>query len=268
VDIINKIPVARFRDVDDLLAFISIYDDEKRTSAYLRLLRENRELVRGKVCVEAGCGLGVFSAEMARLGARKVYAVEQNTILVELVKIRLSKYPNIDVIHSAIEDFVPPEKVDFLLHEFYGQMLFDESLHKLASLKCKPEIVMPDSGTLYCGVLDSTDYLDKFVTKDVLASLGGVLVSGLFAETGNEFQFPAITWHASEPSPPGHIADIRDRRGDLLAFGLQVNHRGRPICRAGECDNWSLVWTPRTGDRFEISFTPDEIGEEVTFRWI
>lgn len=268
MDIINNLSEVQFRQVDDLLAFISIYDDEKRTTAYLKLLHDNRDLIRNKVCVEAGCGLGIFSAEMARLGARKVYAVEQNAILVEMAKNKLSKHPNVEVIPSAIEDFLPPDKVDFLLHELYGQMLYDESLDSLASLKFSPEIVIPDGGVLYCGALEAENYLDKIITKDVIESLDGVLVSGLFAETGNEFQFPAITWHFNEPFPPNHIVDIRDRKGDLLAFGLQIIHRGKPVCRAGDCDNWSLVWTPRTGDRFEIGFTPEVVGEEVAFRWI
>jgi len=69
MDIVNKLPEERFADVDDLLAFVSIYDDEERTRSYVSMLRRHRELIEDKVVVEAGCGLGLFSAEMARLGA-------------------------------------------------------------------------------------------------------------------------------------------------------------------------------------------------------
>jgi len=70
VDILNRLPEDRYNEVDDLLTFVSIYDDDERTRAYEAMLRRHRDLIEGKVVVEAGCGLGIFSAAMARLGAR------------------------------------------------------------------------------------------------------------------------------------------------------------------------------------------------------
>jgi len=85
MDILNRVSPQRFRAVGDLLAFISIYEGTKRTRAFRSLLRANAKIIRGSVCVEAGWGLGIFSIEMARLGARKVYAVEQNPLLTGVV---------------------------------------------------------------------------------------------------------------------------------------------------------------------------------------
>jgi hypothetical protein len=93
MDIMNHLPRRRFREIDDLLAFISIYDDTRRTRALRALLRRHRQEIQGAVCVEGGAGLGLFAIEMARLGARRVFAVEQNPLLAKLAKALLAKFP-------------------------------------------------------------------------------------------------------------------------------------------------------------------------------
>ncbi|MCA9742437.1 MAG: class I SAM-dependent methyltransferase [Deferribacteres bacterium] len=268
MDIVNRLSESRFREVDDLLAFISIYDDETRIEAYLRLLHANRALIEQKVCVEAGCGLGLFAAEMAKLGAKKVYAVEQNQLLANIAEQRLQAFANVEVVRCPIEGFRPAEPIDLLVHEFFGQMLHDESLHALDHLAFAPGTIMPDSGALFCGVMDATSYLDTYLNRELLSNLDGVLIAGLFEETGDEFHFPAVEWSVQQRFRASHRVDISDRSGDLLAFGLEIRHRGQMICRAGECDNWALVWTPRTADRFELTFVPENVGEEVSFRWL
>ncbi len=268
MDVMNRLDEAKFRQVDDLLAFISIYDDQARTQAYLELLQAHADRICGAVCVEAGCGMGLFSAEMARLGAKKVYAVEQNPLMAAVARERLQSWPQVEVVEMPIQAFQPDEPVDVLLHEFYGQFLFDEDLAALAELRFTPGLVLPDGGALYCSVLDSQAYLDETVTAAALQMLEGVLVSGLFAETGEEFERPAIVWQHGTPFSLKHQIDLRGREGDLLAFALEVRHAGTPICRAGECDNWALVWTPRCGDLCEITYIPDAGGHEIEFAWI
>lgn len=132
-------------------------------------------------------------------------------------------------------------------------MLHDESLHALDHLAFAPGTIMPDSGALFCGVMDATSYLDTYLNRELLSNLDGVLIAGLFEETGDEFHFPAVEWSVQQRFRASHRVDISDRSGDLLAFGLEIRHRGQMICRAGECDNWALVWTPRTADRFELT---------------
>lgn len=267
MDIMNALSELRFREVDDVLAFISIYDDRKRIAAYRRLLRRHRSQIRGSVCVEAGCGLGIFAGELARLGARIVYAVEQNAALARLARQQLAEFANVQVVEAPIEEFTPPEPVDVLVHEFYGQLLFDEDLHALAKLQFKPKLVLPDGGDLLCALVDADDYLDAYVTHAVLAELQGVLVSGLFAENGDRLQLPVVQWRFGEPIPKRREVRLTGE-GDLLMLGVRVLHQGDEICRAGSCDNWALVWTPRAGDRFELGFDHRRIGEEVTFRWM
>ena len=119
MDILNRLSPRRFREVDDLLAFISIYDDTQRTRAFRRLLRAQQKHIHGAVCVEGGCGLGVLSIEMAQLGARQVYAIEQNPLLAKLARERVAQLPKnlaqrIEVIETPLQNFRPPQMIDVL----------------------------------------------------------------------------------------------------------------------------------------------------------
>jgi hypothetical protein len=271
MDILNQLAPRRFRDVDDLLAFISIYDDRRRTSAYRRLLARHRRRITGAVCVEAGAGLALFSATMARMGARRVYAVEQNPLLARLARERMASLPRplrskIQVVHESIERFRPPERVDLLLHELYGQLLYDEDLDALSRLRFRPDRVMPDGGELRGGLVQASDYTDANVTPEVVRRLEGALVSGLFEEKRTELSFPVLRWsHAG--GLRSLSLSLKGRPGDLLVFGLAVTDRGRTVCEAGRCDNWSYVWTPRAGDRFDLRFRRGEEFMHVLFRW-
>lgn len=274
MDILNHLPPHRFREADDLLAFISIYDDTARTRAFRRLLRAQQKHIRGAVCVEGGCGLAVLAIEMAKLGARQIYAIEQNPVLAKLARERIAQLPSklaqrIEVIETPLQKFRPPQKIDVLVHEFYGQMLYDEDLWVLENLKFQPQLVLPDGGELLAGVVSSQRYTDAVVTADLLKTLDGVLVSGLFEEKWRELQFPVLRWKFGKG-----LAQIKstvaNKSGDLLCFGLAVTHRGGRICEAGRCSNWSYVWTPRCGDRFVFEFRPvtEHTGRDCHFRWI
>jgi SAM-dependent methyltransferase len=274
VDILNKVSPKRFYEIDSFLAFLSIYEDKEREKAYLRLLRANRGSILGAVCVEAGSGLGLMSAEMARLGAKKVYAVEVNPELYELSRARLAKFPNVEVVKADIRDFKPKERVDVLAHEFYGQLLYDEDLYALADLKFKPRLVLPDSGALMCGVASLDDWDDELIDDTVLRRLDSVIVSGLFDEEGVKPGIEVLRWSAAEGIQAGRIVDLSGKAGNLLYFGIEVRQAGKLVCRSGVCDNWSFGWTWRKADQFSFGFT--EAGgtpsspraPEALFRWL
>lgn len=272
MDILNRLPSRRFREVDDLLAFISIYDDRRRTQAYRTLLTQQRSKIRNAVCVEGGCGLALFSIEMAKLGAKRVYAVEHNPLLADLARSRIDALPRhlsrrIEVIVEPLQTFRPPQSVDVLLHEFYGQLLYDEDLWVLHRLRFMPGHILPDGGELRCGVLDAASRRDRVITPDTLAGMRGVLVSGLFEERFDELRMPVLTWNMR-----GGLKQVRRSikglRGDLVCFGLAVTHNGKIVCEAGRCPNWSYVWTPRVGDEFVFSFRRNGPTMDCLFRWL
>lgn len=274
MDILNKVSARRFYDIDSFLAFLSIYEDKARERAYLRLLRANRESIRGAVCVEAGSGLGVMSAEMARLGAKKVYAVEVNPELFQLSRQRLARYPNVEVVRSDIRDFAPAEKIDVLVHEFFGQLLYDEDLYALGRLRFKPRLVLPDSGALLCGTARVEDWDDDVIDAKVIERLDSVIVSGLFDEEGVKPKLEVLRWSAKGGIEGERRVSLDGRKGDLLYFGIEVRHRGKTVCRSGVCDNWSFGWTWRKGDAFSFGFSPaggskaSPRAPEALFRWL
>jgi SAM-dependent methyltransferase len=267
MDIMNHLGPGRFADVDDLLAFISIYDDERRTRAYRRMIHSESRSIKNGICVDAGCGLGLFSLEMAKLGAPRVYAVEANRSLYELARARLQHFPNVTVIHEDIAQFKPRERIDVLVHEFFGQLLYDEDLLNLRRLRFKPRLFLPDRALLMAGVCSAKRFVDKNVTHEVLQRLKGVLVSGLFEDRALSFTIPVLSW------TPRHyvthaVCDLHALPGNLLYLGLQVFHRDTMICESGRCENWSAVWTPRNGDRFRLDFKPAGRGMDVSFMWL
>ena len=265
MDIMNELPDKKYYEIDDLLAFISIYDDEERTRSFLKLLQDHRGLIRDAVCVEAGCGFGLLSEQMAKLGAKKVYAVETNPRLCAIARERLSAYPNITVVEKDIRDFQPEQPVDVLVHELFGQLLYDEDIMALEQLLFKPQHVLPNRAVLKGGCINSDDF-DDVIDDKVLQHLDGVLVSGLYDDEDVDLQFPVIEWQYGKPHTQATV-DLSGRKGDLLFFGLEIMHDEKFICRAGECDNWSYVWTPRTADEFYLSFLPADRGMAVSFEW-
>jgi len=271
MDIANLLPPSRFREADDLLAFISIYDDDRRTKAFTRLIRSHARHIRGSVCAEGGAGLGIFAVEMALLGAKKVYAVEQNRLLATLARLRLQRLPKdiarrIEIVQLPLQRFEPPGPINVLVHEFYGQLLYDEDLWTLDHLRFHPDLVLPDGGELRAGIVTSRTYRDSVITTDVLRKLGGVLVTGLFEERCNELQTPVLRWKFGES-----LCDVPHsfarKKGDLLCLGLVVRHGEKDVCAAGRCPNWSYAWTPRLGNTVSLKFRRAGAGMECFFRW-
>jgi hypothetical protein len=104
-------------------------------------------------------------------------------------------------------------------------------------------------------------------TRDLLESLDGVLVAGLFEETKRELQFAALRWQFGRGlvEVANHLGG---RKGDLLCFGVAITHQGKRLCEAGRCPNWSYVWTPRMGDRFIFEFRQNGNVIDCHFRWV
>ncbi len=268
MDIINVLPEEKFNNIDDLLTFISIYDDKNRTRAFLQLLENHKNEIKDKVCLEIGTGLGILSEKAARLGAHKVYAIERNPYLFQLARQRLKKYPNVQLLNIDITEFQPKEEIDIVIQELFGQLLYDEDIYVLENLKFKPKLILPTEAKLKVGATYVAEFEDEVVNQSMIKFLNGVLVSGLFDEEGLELQKEVIDYKFNSPLKRQAIIDISDLKGDLIYFGLEIYDKGKRICQAGVCDNWSFIWTYRAGNKFELKFEPTSRGSEVFFRWI
>lgn len=104
--------------------------DAPRTLSYRDAMLLNKDLFQDKVVLDVGTGTGILSLFAAKAGASKVYAVEAST-LAPLTKKNIEKngYSDvITVINDRMENIELPEKVDMIISEWMGIMLFHENM--------------------------------------------------------------------------------------------------------------------------------------------
>ena len=110
----------------------SMLSDFHRTSTYKSSILLNASHFRGSTVVDVGCGTGVLSVFMHKLGgARKVYAIDNSDISIVASRIMEANgitSNDVAVINSPAEEVVIPEKVDFVVSEWMGYGLMFESM--------------------------------------------------------------------------------------------------------------------------------------------
>ncbi len=269
MEIINEINQKKRIYVDDFLSFIPIYEDKKRERVLKRLLLKNKEFIENKVCVEAGAGKGIFSKYMVFLGAKKVYAIEESFYLFKILKENVKYEKKIIPINKKIEDFLPDEEIDLLFQEFYGSLLFDESLLALEKIKFKPKRVIPDGGALWGMILKEKEIIkkDKIYERNWKEILKNVLVTDLFPFIKFTPHFKIIEWKYGEFFKKSFEFEIK-RKGDFLVFSSEIKDRGKSILKTWEAKTWSLIFTPISGKKFLLQFKYKDAYTEVKFKWI
>lgn len=60
--------------------------DSVRTNAYRDFIYNNKNLFKGKVVLDVGCGTGILSMMCAKAGAKKVFAVDNSKIVEKAVR--------------------------------------------------------------------------------------------------------------------------------------------------------------------------------------
>ncbi|RWS31918.1 Histone-arginine methyltransferase CARMER-like protein [Leptotrombidium deliense] len=108
----------------------NMMQDFIRTSTYQRAILANADDFANKVVLDVGAGSGILSFFAVQAGARKVYAVEASSMAKHAEQLVFSnKSQNkITVIPGKIEEIVVPEKVDVIISEPMGYMLFNERM--------------------------------------------------------------------------------------------------------------------------------------------
>jgi len=108
----------------------NMMQDYIRTSTYQSAILQNSNEFKGKVVLDVGAGTGILSYFAIQAGARKVYAVEASNMAQyakELAKCNKS-CDSVEVISGKIEEITLPEKVDIIVSEPMGYMLFNERM--------------------------------------------------------------------------------------------------------------------------------------------
>ena len=108
----------------------NMMQDYIRTSTYQRAILANMEDFKDKVVLDVGAGSGILSFFAAQAGARKVYAVEASSMAKHAETLVYNNKLNdrIQVIAGKIEEISLPEKVDMIISEPMGYMLFNERM--------------------------------------------------------------------------------------------------------------------------------------------
>ena len=158
------------------------------------------------------------------------------------------------------------EDVDILVHDFFGQLLYDESLYDLDNINFIPKKVLPDRGELWCGTVRNEKITDPCFNKNLLMKLKDILISSLFDEKGRKLIKPILKWEFAKGIKMVSN-DISELEGDILYFGIKLYSAKMFVCQSGRCSNWSYVWTYRYADKFSIDFKRSKGLMDVYFKW-
>uniref|UniRef100_H2Z161 Histone-arginine methyltransferase CARM1 n=1 Tax=Ciona savignyi TaxID=51511 RepID=H2Z161_CIOSA len=148
----------------------NMMQDFIRTGTYQKAMLQNYINFRDKVVLDVGAGSGILSFFAMQAGARKVYAVEASTMAEHTKKlVSCSQYAGrISVIPGKIEDITLPEKVDVIISEPMGYMLFNERmletfLHAKKFLRQPNGLMFPTMGDLHVAPFsDELLYMEQF----------------------------------------------------------------------------------------------------------
>eukprot|EP00037_Helgoeca_nana_P037684 m.17094 g.17094 ORF g.17094 m.17094 type:complete len:346 (-) comp9220_c1_seq1:162-1199(-) len=105
--------------------------DEVRTLTYRAAIMQNRDLFKGKVVLDVGCGTGILSMFAARAGAKHVYGVDFSSIIEQARQIVNDNglADQVTLIRGKCEEVeLPVPKVDIIISEWMGYALLYESM--------------------------------------------------------------------------------------------------------------------------------------------
>ncbi|KAK3836245.1 MAG: S-adenosyl-L-methionine-dependent methyltransferase [Linnemannia gamsii] len=105
-------------------------NDRVRTEGYRDYIYENKDIFKGKIVLDVGCGTGILSMFAARAGAAKVLSVD-NSDIIEKARKNIVENGFQDVItlyRGKIEEIKLPCKVDIIISEWMGYFLLYEAM--------------------------------------------------------------------------------------------------------------------------------------------
>uniref|UniRef100_A0A182K657 Histone-arginine methyltransferase CARMER n=1 Tax=Anopheles christyi TaxID=43041 RepID=A0A182K657_9DIPT len=108
----------------------NMMQDFVRTSTYQRAIYNNAQDFQNKVVLDVGAGSGILSFFAVQAGAAKVYAVEASNMAQYAQQLVSSNNltDKIIVIAGKIEEIELPERVDVIISEPMGYMLYNERM--------------------------------------------------------------------------------------------------------------------------------------------
>ena len=147
----------------------NMMQDFVRTSTYQKAINGNFSDFNDKIVLDVGAGSGILSFFAAQAGAKRVYAVEASNMAQYAQQLVTSNNlsDRITVIAGKIEEIELPEKVDVIISEPMGYMLYNERmletyLHAKKWLKPNGKM-FPSRGDLHVAPFcDEALYMEQY----------------------------------------------------------------------------------------------------------
>ena len=129
--------------------------DRTKVEAFKEAIDRVKHLVRGKVVLDVGSGVGILSLLAAKAGAKMVYALELPGMADLAEQVAELNTSRIQVVQGKVEEVeLPVPMVDVIISDWMGNALFHESL--ISSVLAardrwlvKGGLMLPDKATLY-----------------------------------------------------------------------------------------------------------------------
>ncbi|KZF25228.1 putative ribosomal protein arginine N-methytransferase rmt3 [Xylona heveae TC161] len=146
--------------------------DTIRTDAYRDFIYENKDLFKGKVVLDVGCGTGILSMFCAKAGAKKVIAVDNSDVL---DKARQNIFENglgdvITCVRGKIEEVtLPVPKVDIIVSEWMGycllyEAMLDSVLYARDRYLAPGGLMVPSHMTIHVAPLADPEYIESHIS--------------------------------------------------------------------------------------------------------
>jgi len=149
---------AFYKSFENFNAHRSMLSDSFRVSQYKRAIDES--VKKGDIVIDAGSGTGLLAVLAAKAGAKKVYAIEASNYAKIAKKTAFDSgvSKKIEVIQDDFSRVKLPEKVDVLITETFGSLIFNEGaapdLKNCIKKNLKKDaILIPGSVSFYVGTL-------------------------------------------------------------------------------------------------------------------
>ncbi|KAG7191378.1 Nuclear SAM-dependent mono-and asymmetric methyltransferase [Scheffersomyces spartinae] len=145
--------------------------DTSRTLAYRQAMFKNKDLFKGKIVLDVGCGTGILSMFAAKAGAKHVYSVDMSNIIEKAREIvSLNGFDDkITLLQGKLEDIeLPVDKVDIIVSEWMGYFLLYESmldtvLYARDKYLAEGGLILPDKCSMHIAGIEDGQYKDDKV---------------------------------------------------------------------------------------------------------
>ncbi|KAJ2080299.1 hypothetical protein H4R24_003174 [Coemansia sp. RSA 988] len=150
---------------------MQMLQDKVRTEGYRDFIYDNKDIFKGKVVLDVGCGTGILSMFAARAGAAKVIAVDNSEIIhkaqANVIENELDGV--ITLVKGKIEELeLPVEKVDIIISEWMGYfLLFEAMLDSVLVARdrylASDGLLAPSASYIYLTAISDEDYINDKV---------------------------------------------------------------------------------------------------------